>query len=48
LLYLFEFENPDGGEKITEPVKPAGKRFGVGAEGPGKVYLIKMKLRQLH
>ena len=45
LLHLFEFENPEGG-KIEMPVKPAGKRFAVGAEKPAKPYMIKMKLRE--
>jgi hypothetical protein len=42
---LFEFEDPQG-KDLSEPVKPAGKRFGSGAEGPGKPYIVKMKLRQ--
>ena len=47
MLYLFDFENPKGG-KLDVPSKPAGKRFGVGAEGPSKPYLVKMRLRELH
>lgn len=45
LLYLFEFENPKGGE-LVKPVKPAGRRFGVTAEKPGKPYMVRMKLRK--
>jgi hypothetical protein len=41
---LFEFEDPHGND-LSEPVKPAGKKFGSGAEGPGKPYMVKMKLR---
>jgi len=44
ILYLFEFEAPDGG-KLEKPADPAGKRFGAGAEGPGKPFIVKMKLR---
>jgi len=44
ILYLFEFEAPDGG-KLGKPAEPAGKRFGVGAEGPGTPFTVKMKLR---
>jgi len=44
-MYLFEFEGIRGG-KVEAPVEPLGRRFGVGAEGPGKPFLIKMKLRK--
>jgi len=44
MLYLFDFEAPDGG-KPEKPADPSGKKFGVGAEGPGKPFIVKMKLR---
>jgi len=43
ILYLFEIKDAKGG-KLVEPVKPAGKRFGVAAEGPGKPYMVQVKL----
>jgi len=46
-LYLFEFQTPDGSSKLAEPVKPKGDRYGVSAEGPGKPYIVKMKLREV-
>jgi hypothetical protein len=45
LLYLFEFESPDGG-KVAKPAKPLGLRFGAAADGPGKPYMVKVKLRK--
>ena len=45
ILYLFEFENPKGG-KLCEPTKPSNKRYGVAADGPGKPYTVKMRLRE--
>jgi hypothetical protein len=44
VLFLFEFESPEGG-KLELPSKPKGKRFGIAAEGPGKPYMTRMRLR---
>jgi hypothetical protein len=44
ILYLFEIKDAKGG-KLVEPVKPAGKRFGVAAEGPGKPYMVQLNLK---
>jgi hypothetical protein len=45
ILTLFEIENPRGGE-LEKPVEPLGRRFGQGAEGPGKPYMVRIKLRE--
>jgi hypothetical protein len=44
ILYFFEFEGLNGG-KVGKPAEPAGRRWGVGAEGPAKPFMVKMKLR---
>jgi len=44
-MYLFEFKGLEG-DKVEAPVSPLGRRFGVGAEGPGKPYTVRMKLRE--
>jgi hypothetical protein len=44
VLYLLDIKDAKGG-KLVAPVKPAGKRFGVSAERPGKPYMVQLKLK---
>ena len=44
ILYFFEIKDAKGGQ-LVKPVKPAGKRFGVAAEGPGKPYMVQLNLK---
>lgn len=45
ILCLFDITDAKGG-KLREPVKPVGKRFGVAAEGPGKPFMVQLKLKE--
>ena len=45
-MYLFEFENPQGGKKLPPVAKPKGVKFGASAEKSSKPYMVRMKLRE--
>ena len=45
LLYLFEFESPNGG-KLEKPAKSASEGFSAARKWPGKPYMVKMRLRK--